>query len=147
MNKERKETTVPSVNRVTLIGHLGHEPEVRYTPQGTAIVNFRMATTKRWKDRESGEPHERTEWHRVVVFGKRAEIIGEHAKKGAQLYVEGSLQTRDWTDREGIKRYTTEVLGQTVLMLGKKSDVVAPPAIEDAPVPSESEVPEDDIPF
>jgi len=140
---------VPSVNKVTLIGHLGHNPELRYTPKGTPVLNFRMATTRRWKDRESEELNERTEWHRVVLFGKRAESLTEHAKKGAQLYVEGSLQTRDWTDREGVKRYTTEVLGRTVLMLGKRADVAAPPAAEEAPAETEGEpeLPEDDIPF
>lgn len=140
---------MPSVNRVTLIGHLGHDPELRYTPKGTPVANIRMATTTRWRDRDSEEPKERTEWHRVVLFGKRAETLAEHAKKGAQLYVEGSLQTRDWTDREGVKRYTTEVLGRTVLMLGKRADVGAPTAAEEAPAETagEPELPEDDIPF
>jgi len=142
---------VPSVNRVTLIGHLGHDPELRYTPKGTPVANIRIATTKRWTDRDSEERKERTEWHRIVLFGKRAETLAGHAKKGAQLYVEGSLQTRDWTDRDGVKRYTTEVLGQTVLMLGKRADVGAPPAAGELEVPAEAEVepelPEDDIPF
>ena len=145
--KSKKEGTVPSINSVTLIGHLGHDPELRYTPKGTAVLNFRMATTKRWKDRESDELKERTEWHRVVVFGKRAEILGEHAKKGGQVYVEGSLQTRDWTDREGVKRYTTEVLGTNVLLLGKRSDIAISPQTEEAPVQGEPDLPEDDIPF
>lgn len=147
MATDRKEATVPSVNKVTLIGHLGHDPELRFTPKGTPVLNVRMATTKRWKDRESNELNERTEWHRIVVFGKRAEILGDHAKKGAQLYVEGSLQTRDWTDREGVKRYTTEVLGNTVLLLGKKADVATPPAVDEAPAQGEPEVLQDDIPF
>src|SRR6185295_10235805 len=107
MTTDRKEATVPSINKVTLIGHLGHDPELRYTSKGTAVLNLRMATSRRWRDRDSDEVKERTEWHRVVLFGKRAETLGEYAKKGTQLYVEGSLQTRDWTDRDGVKRYTT----------------------------------------
>jgi single-strand DNA-binding protein len=138
---------VPSVNKVTLIGHLGHDPELRHTPKGTAVLNLRMATSRRWRDRDSEEVKERTEWHRVVFFGKRAETLGEYAKKGTQLYVEGSLQTRDWTDRDGVKRYTTEVLGRDALLLGKKADVVAPPTTEEVPVQGEAELPEDDIPF
>jgi len=146
-NKPKKETTVPSVNRVTLIGHLGHDPELRYTPKGTPVLNFRMATSRRWRDRDSDEVKQRTEWHRVIVFGKRAEIVGEHAKKGGQLFVEGSLQTRDWTDSGGVKRYTTEVLANAVLLLGKKADVATPPVSEEELTASEPEVPEDDIPF
>jgi single-strand DNA-binding protein len=106
-----------------------------------------MATTKRWKSRESDELNERTEWHRVVLFGKRAETLAEHVKKGGQLYVEGLLQTRDWTDRDGVKRYATEVLAQTVLMLGKRTDVGQPPAAEVPPAEVEPDIPEDDIPF
>lgn len=141
-----KEATVPSINRVTLIGHLGHDPEIRYTPKGTPVANIRIATSRRWTDRETNEPKEQTEWHRIVVFGKRAETIGEYAKKGAQLYVEGSLQTRDWTDREGVKRYTTEVVGRTVLMLGKRADVGAAPAADEPPAETDPE-PDEDIPF
>ena len=136
---------MPSVNRVTLIGHLGHDPEARYTPKGTPVANVRVATTRRWTDRVTDEKKERTEWHRIVVFGRRAETLCEYAKKGAQLYVEGSLQTREWTDGEGVKRYTTEVVGRTVLLLGKRAEAGSPPASEDPP-DSEPE-PDDDIPF
>lgn len=140
-----KETTVPSVNRVTLIGHLGHEPEVRYTPKKTAVLNLRIATNRRWKDRESDELKERTDWHRVVVFGKHAEALAEHATKGAQLYVDGPLQTREWTDKDQVKRHTTEVVGRTVFLLGKKTaDVGAPPATEE---PEGEPEPPEDIPF
>jgi single-strand DNA-binding protein len=131
-----------------LLGHLGHDPEVRHTSNGQPVANFRMATTKRWKDRESGDRRERTEWHRVVVFGKQAEVFADRAVKGALVHVEGSLQTRDWTDRDGAKRYTTEVVARQVLVLGKREQpVVEPPATDEPPAPQEPDVPEDDIPF
>ena len=95
-----------SVNKVILVGNLGRDPEVRYTTNGNPVATFSMATTERWND-PSGERRERTEWHRVVVFGKQAEIAGEYLRKGKQVYVEGSLQTREWTDRDGNKRHTT----------------------------------------
>jgi single-strand DNA-binding protein len=137
---------VPSVNRVTLLGHLGHEPEIRYTPKGTPVVNARLATTRRWKDSDSGDQREHTEWHRVVVFGNGAKFLGEYAHKGAQVYVEGSLRTRDWTDRDGVKRFTTEVVALNVQLLGKKTEVAAPPATDGAPAQDEPEESED-IPF
>lgn len=139
---------MPSFNRVMLLGHLGHDPEVRRTSKGQAVTNFRMATTRRWRDAESGERREATEWHRVVVFGKQAEVFGDRAVKGALVFVEGSLQTRDWTDRDGVKRYTTEVTARLVQVLGKREHpVTEPPASEEPPAPQEPEVPEDDIPF
>ena len=110
-----------SVNKVILIGNLGRDPELRYTASGTPVANFTMATSERWTD-ASGEKKERTEWHRIVVWAKQAEIVGEYLRKGKQVYIEGSLQTRDWTDREGNKRYTTEVRAQRVQMLGKPDD-------------------------
>ena len=137
-----------SFNRVTLLGHLGHEPEVRRTAKSLAVTNFRMATTRRWRDAESGERREATEWHRVVVFGKQAEIFGDRAAKGALIFVDGSLQTRDWTDRDGVKRYTTEVTARLVQVLGKREQpVTEPPASDEPPAPQEQEIPEDDIPF
>ena len=137
-----------SFNRVTLLGHLGHDPEVRRTSKGQAVTNFRMATTRRWKDAESGERREATERHRVVVFGKQAEIFGDRAAKGALVFVEGSLQTREWTDRDGVKRYTTEVTARLVQVLGKREQpVTEPPTAEEPPAPQESEMPEDDILF
>lgn len=108
-----------SVNKVILVGNLGRDPEVRYIPSGSAVANFTMATTDQWKD-PSGERKERTEWHRIVVWGKQAEIAGEYLRKGRQVYVEGSLQTREWTDRDGNKRYTTEVRAQRFQMLGNR---------------------------
>lgn len=110
-----------SVNKVILIGNLGRDPEVRYTQNGTPVANFTMATTESWSD-PSGERRERTEWHRIVVWRKQAEIVGEYLRKGSQVYVEGSIQTREWTDREGVKRYTTEIQARRVQMLGRRED-------------------------
>ena len=98
------------VNRVTFIGHLGADPEVRYTPDGRPVANFNLATTESWNDRKTGERQERTEWHRLVLWGKLAEIAGQHLKKGYKIYVEGRLQTRSWDDQSGQKRYMTEVV-------------------------------------
>ncbi len=105
------------VNRVILIGNLGADPEVRFTPSGQAVANFRIATNESWTDK-SGQKQERTEWHRIVVWGKTAELCGEYLKKGRQCFVEGRLQTREWTDKEGKKNYTTEVVAQNVQFLG-----------------------------
>ena len=136
-----------SVNKVILVGNLGRDPELRYTTNGTPVANFTMATTDRWSD-PSGEKKERTEWHRIVVWGKQAEIVGEYLRKGRQVYIEGSLQTREWTDREGGKRYTTEVRAQRVQMLGRRDDrdAVSASGGEQVAEP-ESSFDEDDIPF
>jgi single-strand DNA-binding protein len=107
-----------SVNKVILLGNLGRDPEVRFTQGGTPVANFTMATTDRWSD-PSGEKKEKTEWHRIVVWGKQAEIAGEYLRKGRPVFVEGSLQTREWTDRDGNKRYTTEVRAQRLQLLGR----------------------------
>jgi single-strand DNA-binding protein len=138
-----------SVNKVILLGNLGRDPEVRFTQGGTPVANFTMATTDRWSD-PSGEKKEKTEWHRVVVWGKQAEIAGEYLRKGRPVFIEGSLQTREWTDREGNKRYTTEVRAQRLQLLGRPDDragaAAGGPPAEEAP-----EAPggyaEDDIPF
>ena len=110
------------VNRVILVGHLGQDPEVRYMPNGNAVANFSVATSESWKDKQTGETRDRTEWHRVVVFGKLAEIAGEYIKKGTQVYLEGQLQTQKWQDQSGQDRYTTEVvlnpIGGTLQILG-----------------------------
>ncbi len=106
------------INKVILIGNLGADPEVRFTPSGQAVANFRIATSESWNDKTSGQKQERTEWHRIVVWGKLAELCGEYLKKGRQCYVEGRLQTREWTDKEGKKNYTTEVVANTVQFLG-----------------------------
>ncbi len=109
------------VNKAILVGNLGRDPELRTTPNGQSVVNFTLATSETWTDK-SGERVERTEWHRIVVWGKQAEIAGEYLRKGRQVWVEGSLQTREWTDREGNKRQTTEVRAQRFQMLGRAGD-------------------------
>ena len=106
-----------SLNKVILIGNLGSDPEVRYLPSGQAVANFNIATTEKWTGKD-GNPGEKTEWHRIVVFGKLAELCKEYLKKGRQVYVEGRLQTREWDDKEGQKKKTTEIIAQTVLFLG-----------------------------
>jgi len=106
------------VNKVILVGHLGADPEVRYMPNGGAVANVTVATTESWKDKSSGEQQEKTEWHRVVFFARLAEIVGEYLKKGSQMYVEGRLQTRKWQDKNGVDRYTTEIVASEMQMLG-----------------------------
>ena len=107
-----------SVNKVILIGNLGRDPEVRYTPGGSAVCNISLATTRNWKDKNSGEKMEETEWHRVVFFDRLAEIAGEYLKKGRPVYVEGRLKTRKWTDKDGVEKYTTEVMADKMHLLG-----------------------------
>lgn len=113
------------VNKVILIGNLGQDPEIRYIPNGSAITNLTLATSESWRDKQSGEMREKTEWHRVVIFGKLAEVAGEYLRKGSQVYIEGSLQTRKWQDQNSQQdRYTTEVvvnIGGTMQMLGARS--------------------------
>jgi len=109
-----------SVNKVILIGNLGRDPEVRYTPSGGAVCNVTLATTRSWKSKESGEKVEETEWHRIVFYDRLAEIAGEYLKKGRSIYVEGRLKTRKWTDKDGAEKYTTEVIAQEMSMLGSR---------------------------
>jgi single-strand DNA-binding protein len=141
------------LNKVILIGNIGRDPELRYTASGQPVANFSLATSEAWTNRD-GEREQRTEWHRIVAWGRLAEICGEHLSKGKQVYVEGRLQTREWEDRDGNKRRTTEVTAQQLLMLGRRGDAPSP----DAPSPdaSETESPSeagpaeggpDDIPF
>ena len=108
------------INKAIVVGNLGRDPEVRYSANGNAIANVTIATTDSWKDRQSGERQEKTEWHRVVFFGRLAEIAGEYLKKGSQVYVEGRLQTRKWEDRDGNERYTTEIVAADMQMLGSR---------------------------
>ena len=136
-----------SVNKVIVIGNLGRDPEVKYTQSGTAVANLSVATNEVWTDK-AGQRQERTEWHRVVVWGKQAQVVSEHLAKGKQIYVEGSLQTRSWDDRDGNKRYTTEIRAARVLMLGRAeggrvdSEMPGPEMGVDAgPEPAEDEVP------
>ncbi|GLT22103.1 MULTISPECIES: single-stranded DNA-binding protein [Zoogloea] len=109
-----------SVNKVILIGNLGKDPETRYAPSGDAICNITLATTDNWRDKATGEKREATEWHRVVFFGKLAEIAGQYLRKGSQVYVEGSLRTRKWQDKDGQDRYTTEIRADEMKMLGSR---------------------------
>jgi single-strand DNA-binding protein len=109
-----------SVNKVILIGNLGRDPEVRYTPSGSAVCNVTLATTRNWKSKESGEKVEETEWHRIVFYDRLAEIAGEYLKKGRSIYVEGRLKTRKWTDKDGAEKYTTEIIAQEMNMLGSR---------------------------
>ena len=108
-----------SINKVVLVGHMGGDPETRFTPSGAAVANFNIATNESWRD-ANGDIQDKTEWHRCVMFGKSAELAGELLKKGQLLYTEGKLQTRNWEDKDGIKRYTTEVVCEMFTMLGRK---------------------------
>ena len=115
-----------SVNKVILIGNLGRDPETRYMPNGEAVTNITLATTESWKDRTSGERQEKTEWHRVTFYRRLAEIAGEYLKKGSQVYIEGRLETRKWTDKDGKDRYTTEIIAGEMRMLGSRTGGGAP---------------------
>ena len=108
-----------SVNKVILVGNLGRDPEIRYTPNGLAVANLTIATTEAWKDKQSGENQERTEWHRVALYSRLAEIAGEYLRKGSKIYLEGRLQTRKW-EKDGVTRYSTEIIGDQMQMLGSK---------------------------
>jgi single-strand DNA-binding protein len=116
-----------SVNKVILVGNLGRDPETRYSPDGAAITNVSVATTSQWKDKNTGEKREETEWHRVAFFGRLAEIAGEYLKKGSQVYIEGRLRTRKWQDKDGQDRYTTEIVADVMQMLGSRQGAGAPP--------------------
>jgi single-strand DNA-binding protein len=107
-----------SVNKVIIVGNLGRDPETRYMPNGEAVTNVAVATTESWKDKNSGDKKEITEWHRITFYRKLAEIAGQYLKKGSSVYVEGRLQTRKWTDKDGVERYTTEIIADTMQMLG-----------------------------
>ncbi|MES1628424.1 single-stranded DNA-binding protein [Escherichia coli] len=114
------------VNKVIIVGTLGNDPEVKYSASGSAIANLSVATSEQWKDKQTGEKKEQTEWHRVVIFGKLAEVAGEYLRKGSQVYIEGQLRTRKWTDSNGVDKYTTEIvipqMGGVMQMLGGKCD-------------------------
>jgi len=145
------------VNKVILIGNLGADPEVRYMPSGQAVANVRLATAESWRDKETGENQERTEWHRVVFFGRQAEVVKEYLRKGSQIYVEGRLQTRKWQGQDGQDRYTTEIVASDMQMLGSRSGGAASQGFEreepSSTKPAKSTSPEieqpfdDDIPF
>jgi single-strand DNA-binding protein len=138
------------INKVILIGRLGRDPEVRYTPDGTAVANFSVATSEEWKDKNSGERKERTEWHRIVAWRRLGEICGEYLSKGRQVYIEGRLQTREWEDQEGNKRWTTEIVARDMQMLGPKDQTESFSEGYGSPGRAQSvneQPPEDDIPF
>ena len=136
-----------SVNKVILIGNLGRAPELRYTKNGQAVANFSIATNERWTDKQ-GQQQERTEWHRIVTWGKTAELCSQYLSKGRSAYIEGALQTRDYEDKEGIKRYTTEVVAQRVQFLGGRGESQGTGADQPAPESSGAgSTPPDDIPF
>lgn len=153
------------INKVILIGNLGNDPDVRYTSGGSAVANVSVATSETWRDKETGDQQERTEWHRIVFFGRLAEIVSEYLRKGSKIYVEGRLQTRKWQDRDGNDRYTTEVVANEMQMLDSKGgsgtfagapaeapkprSAKAPtgPAPQDNAPGDKSEFVDDDIPF
>jgi single-strand DNA-binding protein len=148
------------VNKVILIGNMGQDPEVRYMPNGNAVANITLATSESWKDKNSGETQEKTEWHRVVFFRRLAEVVGEYLKKGSKVYVEGRLQTRKWQDNNGQDRYTTEIVADQMQMLDSRGGSAAfeenrpaqqqtqsAPAAAPAPAPAQDEGFDDDIPF
>lgn len=141
------------INKVILVGHLGNDPETRYMPSGDAVTNVRLATSESWRDKNTGEQQDRTEWHSVAFFGRLAEIAGEYLRKGSQIYVEGRLRTRKWQDREGNDRYTTEIIANEMQMLGGRPGASAPAKTADdvAPAPAPTGPPsdefDDDIPF
>ena len=114
-----------SVNKVIIIGNLGRDPEVRYTPNGSAVCNVSVATTRTWKSKDSGDKNEETEWHRVVFYDRLAEIAGEYLKKGRSIYVEGRLKTRKWQDKDGAEKYTTEIIAEEMKMLGGREGMGA----------------------
>ena len=160
-----------SVNKVIIVGNLGRDPEMRTFPSGDQVANVTIATTDRWKDKQSGEMKEATEWHRISFFGKLAEIAGQYLKKGSQVYVEGSLRTRKYTDKDGIEKFATEIRGETMQMLGGRQGMGGPsddgggyaprqapaarpaaapaarPAPAAKPAPSNFDDMDDDIPF
>lgn len=138
------------VCKVILIGHLGQDPEIRYMPNGGAVANLTLATSESWRDKQSGEMREKTEWHRVCIFGKLAEVAGEYLKKGSQVYIEGSLQTRKWQDQSGQDRYTTEVvvnIGGSMQMLGGNGGNQAGSQNLRKPQQSQQQAPQNDPPM
>lgn len=139
------------VNKVILIGNLGKDPETRYMPNGNAVANVTVATNESWKDKQSGEAQERTEWHNVVFYSRLAEIVGEYLRKGSQIYIEGSLRTRKWQDKSGNDRYTTEIIASELQMLGGGAQEPQQQQRQKRPAPQQPAATQndfdDDIPF
>ena len=150
-----------SVNKVIIVGNLGRDPETRYMPSGDAITNIAVATTDKWKDKSTGEQKEATEWHRVSFFGRLAEVAGQYLKKGSQVYIEGKLRTRKYTDKDGVEKYSTEIVADVMQMLGSRQGGGAapmddhggsrggsqPPAQVSGRQPANINLEDDDIPF
>jgi len=135
-----------SVNKAILIGNLGADPELRYTPGGAAVASFGLATTEKFKNKE-GEPQERTEWHNIVCWGRQAEIANEYLKKGSPVYIEGRIQTRSYDDKDGIKRYRTEIITRQMQLLGGRPQTGQPAAQQASPPEPEIPADDDDLPF
>jgi single-strand DNA-binding protein len=141
------------INKVILVGNLGADPETRYMPSGGAVTNLRLATSESWKDKNTGDQQERTEWHRVALFGRLAEVAAEYLRKGSQVYIEGKLRTRKWQDRDGHDRFTTEIVANEMQMLGSRGGAGAgAPASQQEPAMVSDDGPpggdfDDDIPF
>lgn len=137
------------LNKAMIIGNVGQDPEVRYTANDSAVVTLSVATSESWKDKSTGEQQDRVEWHRIVIFGKLADIAGKYVRKGSKLYLEGNIRTRKWTDNQGQDRYTTEIVANEMQMLDSKADMGAAPSRQAAPAaaPAQSGSMEDDIPF
>ena len=135
------------INKVILIGNCGQDPETKFSASGAAITNISVATSESWKDKQTGENQERTEWHRVVFFNRLAEIVGEYLRKGSKVYIEGSLRTRKWQDQNGQDRYATEIVGNEMQILDSRSSGEAQPPSSAQPQPQAMESFDDDIPF
>lgn len=144
------------VNKVIIVGNLGNDPDTKYMPSGSAVTNLSVATNESWKDKQTGEQKDRTEWHKVAMFGRLAEISAEYLRKGSQVYIEGKLRTRKWTDQQGNDRYTTEIIADEMQMLGGRTGGGAPamggppqssPPTQGSPGPSGGDDFDDDIPF
>ena len=137
------------VNKVIILGNLGQDPETKHLPSGSAVTNISVATSETWKDKDSGEKKEKTEWHRIVAFNRLAEIIGQYLKKGSKVYIEGKLQTRKWQDKDGNDRYSTEIVASEMQMLDGKSQEPRQDMQQGEPAkqPTKNDFPDDDIPF
>lgn len=144
------------INKVIIVGNLGNDPDTKYMPSGSAVTNLTVATNESWKDKASGEQKERTEWHKVAMFGRLAEISAEYLRKGSQVYIEGKLRTRKWQDKQGNDRYSTEIIADEMQMLGGRAGGGAPamggppqssPPPQGSPAPSGGDDFDDDIPF
>jgi single-strand DNA-binding protein len=159
---KRESAMARGVNKVILVGNLGADPDTRYMPSGKAVTNIRIATSESWKDKQTGDQQERTEWHSIVMYDKLGEIAAEYLRKGSQVYIEGKLRTRKWQDKEGKDRYTTEIIADQMQMLGSRSGAAGgggaaggsegrssrpAPAEDRAPAPAADEAFDDDIPF